>query len=168
MRTTARFAAVLVVGSALLVGCTNGNTNTVSNTNAVVLDLLNEPVANSNSQVNAPIPSGNTNSAALNRNVQSANTNTVQQTERKVSITSSNFSPASITIPKGTSVTWTNLSGAPAKIASDPHPTHTDLPGLVSAVLAESETYSFTFTQSGRWGYHNHEDPTVKGTIIVE
>ncbi|MFA6042825.1 MAG: cupredoxin domain-containing protein [Patescibacteria group bacterium] len=167
MRTTARFAAVLVVGSVLLVGCTAANTNSATNT-IVVLDLVNEPVVNVNSQVNVNAALGNANSSAQNSNVHATNVNSALQSTKKVTITATGFSPASLTIAKGTAITWTNRSGSPAKVASNPHPTSTDLPGLVSAILADGETYSYTFTQVGTWGYHDHEHPTVKGSIIVE
>ena len=78
------------------------------------------------------------------------------------------FSPAVITVKKGTTVTWTNTGSAQVWIASDPHPTHTDYPGFDSkAAIGTGETYSFTFDKVGSWGYHNHLNPTVKGTVIV-
>jgi len=78
------------------------------------------------------------------------------------------FDPPSLTVKAGTTVTWTNQGSAPHQIASDPHPTHTDLPGLQSAVLSTSQSYSFTFTKKGIWGYHCHLHPAMTGTIIVE
>ena len=87
-----------------------------------------------------------------------------------VSITAGGtFSPATLTVKKGTTVTWTNSGAAKVWIASDPHPVHTGYPGFDSGTdLRAGETYSFTFEKAGSWSYHNHFNPTVKGTVIVE
>ncbi len=78
------------------------------------------------------------------------------------------FSPSTLTIKAGTAVTWTTLDSAPHQIASDPHPAHTDLPGLISGTLEEGQSYSFAFDRAGTFGYHCHLHPNMKGTIIVE
>lgn len=78
------------------------------------------------------------------------------------------FSPAVVTVKKGSTVTWTNDGDAQVWIASNPHPTHTDYPGFDSkAAIDPGNTYSFTFNNVGSWGYHNHLNPTVQGTVIV-
>lgn len=79
------------------------------------------------------------------------------------------FSPATAVIKAGEAVTWTNHSATPVWIASNPHPTHTDYPGFDSkSAIPAGGTYSFTFTKIGSWGYHNHLNPTVMGTVIVQ
>ena len=79
------------------------------------------------------------------------------------------FSPATLTVKKGTKVTWTNSGSAKVWIASDPHPVHNGYPGLDSGTdLRTGESFSFTFDKAGSWGYHNHFNPTIKGTVIVE
>jgi len=78
------------------------------------------------------------------------------------------FEPASITIPAGTTVIWTNEDSAPHLVASDPHPAHTDLPELVSETLSQGDSYRFTFTKTGTFGYHCHLHPSMTGTIVVE
>jgi len=79
------------------------------------------------------------------------------------------FSPATLTVKKGTKVTWTNSGSAKVWIASDPHPVHNAYPGFDSGTdLSAGESYSFTFDKAGSWSYHNHFNPSVKGTVIVE
>jgi len=78
------------------------------------------------------------------------------------------FNPSELTIKAGTTVTWVNQDSAPHMVASDPHPAHTDLPGLVSGTLAQGQTYSFTFDKPGTFGYHCHIHPSMTGRIIVE
>lgn len=84
-----------------------------------------------------------------------------------VDAAASGFSPASISIPRNSVVTWIAVDGHFPFIASDPHPTHTNLPGLSSESLFLGETWSFTFTQTGTWGYHDHNNPSRTGTATV-
>ncbi|HEY5600784.1 MAG TPA: cupredoxin domain-containing protein [Patescibacteria group bacterium] len=85
----------------------------------------------------------------------------------KVSVTDNGFEPSSVTIGAGQTVTFTNNSSNPVFVASDPHPTHTNLPEFQSKNVAVGESYSFTFNQLGSWGYHNHLNPSVRGTVVV-
>ncbi|HTK59607.1 MAG TPA: hypothetical protein VL283_00205, partial [Candidatus Baltobacteraceae bacterium] len=78
------------------------------------------------------------------------------------------FTPNAMTVSIGTKVTWIALDGSQPFVASNPHPTHTDLPGLQSGTLGMGETFSFTFTQAGAWGYHNHNAPNQTGTVTVQ
>lgn len=136
---------------------------TKSNVNVTTIDLTN--TAGTNVPATNTV-AGNTNTANTNSVV---NTNTAAKSVTKeVSITANGFSPSALTVAAGTSVTWTNTSGEDVRVSSDPHPTHTDLPGLDSATLQNGETYSFTFTQVGEWGYHDHFSPTTRGTITVQ
>ena len=59
-------------------------------------------------------------------------------------------------------------SGAKVWIASDPHPVHTAYPGFDSHTdIGAGESFSFTFDKVGSWGYHNHLNSTVRGTVVV-
>lgn len=99
-----------------------------------------------------------------------------------ITLSSSGFSPASITIAKGGTITWTNQSGSPMWVASAMHPTHvvydnTDLEKHCAAGYTgptpfdqckPGTTYSFTFNEVGTWGYHNHSNASQFGKIIVK
>jgi len=78
------------------------------------------------------------------------------------------FEPATLTVSVGTTIIWTNEDSAPHQVASDPHPTHTDLPDLASEILSQGDSYRFTFTKTGTYGYHCHLHPSMTGTIVVE
>lgn len=78
------------------------------------------------------------------------------------------FSPAGVTANAGDTVRWTNQDTAPHIVASDPHPAHTDLPGLESKSLVQGDSYEFTFSKTGAFGYHCHLHPSMKGKIIVQ
>ena len=88
----------------------------------------------------------------------------------QVVITKDGFSPETITVRRGTQVTWTNEDRNPHQIASDPHPAHKNLPGFDSPEpLLLKESYSYTFEKTGTFTYHDHLNPLkLKGTVIVE
>lgn len=87
-----------------------------------------------------------------------------------VEITKTGFMPATIKVKKNTSVEFVNKDSVAHWVASDPHPTHTLLPGFDSMQdLNTEDTYSFTFDQTGTFTYHDHLNPTkFKGSVIVE
>lgn len=86
-----------------------------------------------------------------------------------VNYSDSGFTPNNITVKVGETVTWSNQSSATMWVASNPHPTHTDLLGFDELASADrGGTYSYTFTKVGNWGYHNHLSPSDKGVVTVQ
>ncbi len=94
-----------------------------------------------------------------------------------IEITSSGFSPSTLTVSKGTTVTFITMDGGEYWPASAVHPSHTVYPtegGCIGSTfdackgLAEGETFEFTFDETGEWSYHDHLNPGIRGTIIVE
>lgn len=77
------------------------------------------------------------------------------------------FSPKTLTISKGTTVVWTNKSGGPASIDSDPHPIHTSYPPLNLGNVDDGQTVELQFDQPGTYNYHDHYHPQKTGTVIV-
>ena len=88
--------------------------------------------------------------------------------EQTVSLTADGFSPATLTIEAGAKVTWINKSGGAATVNSGPHPTHTNYSPLNLGTFRDGETLSLAFDKAGTYGYHNHLNPSQKGTIVVE
>jgi plastocyanin len=89
--------------------------------------------------------------------------------ENIVTYTKDGFSPMILRIKKGETVTFKNTGTTGLWVASNPHPTHTMLPGLdANRTLINGETYIYTFTQIGSWGFHNHLGSQFQGTIVVE
>jgi plastocyanin len=83
--------------------------------------------------------------------------------------TNSCYSPANRTIKKGDTIIFVNNSSRNMWPASDNHPSHT----LYSEFDAKNDiapggAYSFTFTKTGVWGYHDHSKPNCEGTITVQ
>lgn len=94
-----------------------------------------------------------------------------------VEITPEGFSPATLKVKAGGTVTFVNKDKEPHWPASGMHPTHTHYPeggGCIGSAfdacrgLAEGESYSFTFKERGAWDYHDHLNSGMRGTIIVE
>ena len=80
----------------------------------------------------------------------------------------SGFSPAAITVKKGTSVTFENQSTVGMWVASDVHPTHQLLPGFdAKKSIVKGGVYTYTFAKVGTWTFHNHASPTHTGKVVV-
>lgn len=87
----------------------------------------------------------------------------------EVSYTNSCFSPSTLTVKQGQTVSFINNSSRSMQPASNDHPSHTDYPEFDSGSPVEKgETYEFTFTKKGTWGYHDHLRESCSGTVIVE
>ncbi len=89
--------------------------------------------------------------------------------QMEVDYAANGFTPASITVKKGTMVKFVNKTSGPMSVASNPHPTHTDYPGFDQGKsnFQGTNEYDFTFTKTGTWGYHNHLQASDGGTVIV-
>ncbi len=91
-----------------------------------------------------------------------------QQSQNTVTLTTNGFSPTSLTIKAGQTVTWVNKSGSDAAIDSNPHPVHTSYHPLNLGSFPDGGTLSLTFDKPGTYSYHNHLNPSEQGTIVVE
>lgn len=81
----------------------------------------------------------------------------------------SGFSPNTLPIQKGDTVTFKNMSSSDFWPASNPHPTHTDYPGFdAKSRIPPGGQYQFQFTRTGSWGYHDHLNPKFTGKITVQ
>ncbi|OGC86183.1 hypothetical protein A3D70_00465 [Candidatus Adlerbacteria bacterium RIFCSPHIGHO2_02_FULL_54_18] len=96
-----------------------------------------------------------------------------------VNYSDAGFSPATITIKRGDTVTFTNSSSGSMWVASAPHPAHTAYAGTAlsehcpaGSALAFDQcqtgaSYSFKFDKAGTWKYHNHSNAGSFGEVIV-
>lgn len=71
------------------------------------------------------------------------------------------FGPKTITVKKGTTVTWTNQDSIKHNAAADDGSFKTEL-------MAKGESQSITFDKVGIYNYHCTPHPNMKATIIVE
>jgi plastocyanin len=101
-----------------------------------------------------------------------------------ITYTNNGFSPSTLTVALGTTVTFVNQSSNPMWVASNPHPTHQGYDGTTKnthcasgytgpapfdecTTVDSGGTYTFTFTKTGSWGYHNHALESDGGTVVV-
>ncbi len=83
-----------------------------------------------------------------------------QQAASEVKIDNFNFVPETLTIAAGTTVTWTNHDDIPHTVVS------TD--GLFKSKARDTnETFSYTFTKAGSYGYYCSLHPRMTGKIVV-
>lgn len=73
------------------------------------------------------------------------------------------FGPKSITVKKGTTVTWTNRDSAKHDIT----PEKEDGDFVASKLLAKGESYNFTFDQLGTYPYYCSPHPYMKAAVEV-
>lgn len=90
------------------------------------------------------------------------------QTVANISLTNQGFEPSTITIKTGTKVVWTNKSSDAATVNSDPHPIHNLFPFLNLGRFEPGSQLDVIFSDKGKFTYHNHLNPSDKGTVIVE
>ena len=89
------------------------------------------------------------------------------------------FSPSTVSIAKGGTVTFTSTGGN-MWVASNAHPQHTgysgttrtqhcpDTSGTVFDQCAPGTSFSMTFQKAGTWGYHDHLNASLGGTVLVQ
>src|SRR3989344_2072629 len=97
--------------------------------------------------------------------------------------TVSGYVPQIFTVQQGETVTFVNGSTSPMWSATAVHPTHQVYPGSdinkcntaeekntfdACGGIEPNQEWSFTFEEKGSWGYHDHLNPSRRGTIVVE
>jgi plastocyanin len=95
-----------------------------------------------------------------------------------VTYNGSSFVPSNITIIEGGSVRFVNTSTSKMWVASDDHPTHAGYPikseyDCLGSSFDQCEAtvkdtaWTYTFSRTGTWAYHNHENPEHVGSVTV-
>lgn len=103
--------------------------------------------------------------------------------ERVVVYNESGYSPNTLTIKAGETVTFKNESSRVMWTASSGHPSHVDYSGSSAqkhcpdttnasfdscAGIQPGNSWQFTFTKKGAWEFHNHLSPSHYGSVTVE
>jgi plastocyanin len=71
------------------------------------------------------------------------------------------FGPAALTVKVGTTVTWVNRDDVPHTIVADDK-------SFKSKVIDSDETFAFTFTRPGEFGYFCSLHPHMLGKVVVK
>jgi plastocyanin len=80
---------------------------------------------------------------------------------KTVQITRQGFTPTGTTVAIGDAVTWRNADTTNHQVVANDG-------SFASPVLAAGETYTFTFTKSGKVNYHDAFKATRKGSVTVK
>lgn len=84
-----------------------------------------------------------------------------QVTKVSVEIKNFAFSPSTLTVKKGTIVTWTNKDSVNHTVTGDSGK------GPDSGDLWPGDTENYVFSETGTFNYHCTPHPNMKGTVIV-
>ena len=80
----------------------------------------------------------------------------------QINIFNYKFDPATVTVPMGTTVTWTNKDEIPHSVASS------DKSFKGSGGLDTGDSYSNTFDKPGTYKYYCTLHPFMTGVIVVQ
>lgn len=145
-------AVILVVALAVYFANKNNTNSNGTNTNTGNNTSAPAPTPTTPPTTETPAPSGN----------EQGNTNPTPSTAQKVTIADMAFSPANITVKKGTTVTWTNQDSVAHTVAEND-----GQDGPKSSNLANGQSYSFTYNTVGTFKYHCTIHPNMTGTVTV-
>jgi len=79
----------------------------------------------------------------------------------QITIENFEFNPPTLTVPAGTTVTWTNRD-------DEPHTVTSSAKVFASPGLDADEAFSYTFSTPGTYTYHCTLHPHMTGTIVVK
>lgn len=100
-----------------------------------------------------------------------------------ITYSSTGYSPNTVTVKVGTTVTWKNTSSMSMWPASAMHPSHSVYSGTTLSAhcpdtdgtafdacteIPSGNSWSFTFDKQGTWKYHDHLKASYFGTVVVE
>ena len=80
----------------------------------------------------------------------------------EVKIDNFSFSPSTLTVAAGTTIKWTNRDDIPHTVVSE------DKSTFKSKVLDSDDSFSFTFTRPGSYGYFCSLHPKMTAKVIVQ
>ena len=80
----------------------------------------------------------------------------------EVKIDNFSFGPSTVTVPAGTTITWTNHDDVPHVVTSD------DNKLFKSKPLDTDDRFSFTFTKPGTYNYYCAIHPKMTAKVIVQ
>jgi plastocyanin len=81
--------------------------------------------------------------------------------ETAINIDNFSFSPATITVPVGTTVRWTNHDDIPHTVVSEDK-------AFKSKVLDSDGDFTYTFTKAGTYSYFCSIHPKMVGKVVVQ
>jgi len=83
-------------------------------------------------------------------------------TSLQITIDNFSFTPATLTVPAGTEVTWVNHDDIPHSVVSE------DKTTFKSRALDTDEKFSFTFAKPGTYTYFCSIHPKMSAKVVVQ
>ena len=99
-------------------------------------------------------------SKSVSSSKSSADSSTAVSTD-SVTLENYIFTPATIKVKVGTTVTWTNKDAVHHSVTGD----NGGLPD--GPLFGQGETYKYTFTKAGTFTYHCSPHPYMHGSVVV-
>lgn len=127
-----------------------------------VLFLTKDPSSTNNSSTTDTTSSQTNTESSANDTVPSETNPSQPSNSSTVTIADMAFSPSSITVKKGTTVTWTNNDSMAHTVTAT-----NNQDGPDSGNIAAGAKYSFTFNTVGTFKYDCTYHPTMTGTVEV-
>jgi amicyanin len=146
------FFALAAAGTALLAGCSSHASDTATTAPSVTFQSGMTPGMSGNAMPGMQMPPASVSATSADAPAPQGGT--------AVNITDFKFNPATLTVPVGTTVTWTNQDEEPHTIAAKDGSFHS--PGMDTHA-----TYSFTFNTPGSYDYICSIHPFMTGTVVV-
>jgi plastocyanin len=94
-------------------------------------------------------------------------------TAATITIANNAVSPQSVTVSRGSRVTFVNNDSRVHNMNSDPHPAHTDCPEInqIDLISSGQSRQTGVLNTARTCGYHDHDQDTVRslqGTITIQ
>ena len=99
--------------------------------------------------------------AGYSRHTLAADAPAGPSSEATVTIDNFSFSPATVTVPAGTTIRWTNRDDIPHTVVSNDKV-------FKSKVLDTDEAFAYTFSKPGTYSYFCSIHPKMVGKVVVQ
>ena len=151
------YLLIVLVGALVLLASCGSNDASSTGSAPTATTIANTPTTGASSTTPTPTPTTSTSSTNSTPTPAPGTSQTV--TIITNSDGSFGYSPATLTIRAGTTVTWKNMTSAPHTITSDDGKT------FDSGTVPTGGTFHFTFTAPGAFSYHCNYHPYMRATI---
>lgn len=158
--------AVAILFAVLLAGCTGTNYSPAPVTTQATPEATSPPATPAATTLVTTVPTTSLSTTVPALTTTAAPTTPLPSTV-DVGIQNFVFVPASVTVPAGTTVTWTNQDSPPHQIVSDATSLFSTGAMFMSTQLTQGQKFSFTFNNAGTFAYHCGIHPFMTGTITV-
>lgn len=118
-------------------------------------------MSSNNDEMSNGSPSNESDSSQIEPDVE-------QEAAATITYSGTEFTPSSTTVQTGDVIEIINESSNVLYFASDDHPLHHDNSELNVGDIQPGSSTTFTISTSGTWGFHDHNNASASGEIVVE